>query len=111
MRQARGTRHGVMGLILIFFFSVLPLAAGLAPLAYGQETVVVRAKLIQGEVPTDPAAPIWSTIAATEFPMSPQVHWQCICGFHPESPTALRFFLPGISPTAWTGPAASTTGT
>ena len=65
-----------MGLILIFFFSVLPLAAGLAPLAYGQETVVVRAKLIQGEVPTDPAAPIWNTIAATEFPMSPQVHWQ-----------------------------------
>jgi DMSO reductase family type II enzyme heme b subunit len=41
-----------------------------------QESVVVRAKLIQGEVPTDPAAPIWNTIAATEFPMSPQVHWQ-----------------------------------
>src|SRR5438093_13602124 len=40
-----------------------------------QETVVVRVKLIQGEVPTDPTAPIWNTIPATEFPMSPQVHW------------------------------------
>ena len=41
-----------------------------------QETVVVRVKLIQGEIPTDPMAPIWNTIPATEFPMSPQVHWQ-----------------------------------
>ena len=40
-----------------------------------QETVVVRVKLIQGEVPTDPTAPIWNTIPATEFRMSPQVHW------------------------------------
>src|SRR5438105_2853645 len=40
-----------------------------------QETVVVRVKLIQGEVPTDPLASIWNTIPATEFPMSPQVHW------------------------------------
>ena len=41
-----------------------------------QETVVVRVKLIQGEVPTDPTAPIWEKIPATEFPLSPQVHWQ-----------------------------------
>src|SRR5881296_2575161 len=40
-----------------------------------QETVVVRVKLIQGEIPTDPLAPIWNTTPATEFPMSPQVHW------------------------------------
>src|SRR3989475_4360080 len=44
--------------------------------ALSQETVVVRVKLIQGEVPTDPMAPSWNTIPATEFPMSPQVHWQ-----------------------------------
>ncbi len=44
--------------------------------ALSQETVVVRVKLIQGEVPTDPMAPIWHTIPATEFPVSPQVHWQ-----------------------------------
>jgi len=44
--------------------------------ALSQESGVVRAKLIQGEVPTDPTAPIWNTIPATEFPMSPQVHWQ-----------------------------------
>jgi DMSO reductase family type II enzyme heme b subunit len=41
-----------------------------------QETAVVRVKLIQGEVPTDPLAPIWNTIPASEFPTSPQVHWQ-----------------------------------
>ena len=41
-----------------------------------QETVFVRVKLIQGEVPTDPTAPIWNTIPGTEFPMAPQVHWQ-----------------------------------
>src|SRR5712692_3898318 len=44
--------------------------------ALSQETVVVRVKLIQGEVPTDPTAPIWNTIPGTEFPMAPQVHWQ-----------------------------------
>jgi len=58
--------------------ALLAVAAGLlwtAP-ALSQETVVVRAKLIQGEVPADPMAPIWSTIQATEFPLSPQVHWQ-----------------------------------
>jgi DMSO reductase family type II enzyme heme b subunit len=41
-----------------------------------QETAVVRVMLIQGEVPMDPLAPIWNTIPASEFPMSPQVHWQ-----------------------------------
>ena len=44
--------------------------------AQESESVVVRAKLIPGEVPTDPAAPVWATIPAAEFPMSPQVHWQ-----------------------------------
>ena len=68
MRQTRGKRQGVMGLILIFLFSALPMAPGLAPLTYGQETVVVRAKLIAGEVPTDPMAPLWNTIPPTEFP-------------------------------------------
>jgi DMSO reductase family type II enzyme heme b subunit len=42
---------------------------------FSQETTVVRVKLIQGEVPTDPFAPVWSTVPVTEFPMSPQVHW------------------------------------
>ena len=43
--------------------------------ALAQETAVVRVKLIQGDVPTDPLAPVWNTTPATEFPMSPQVHW------------------------------------
>ncbi len=41
-----------------------------------QESVLVHAKLIQGEVPVDPLAAVWSTVPVTEFPMSPQVHWQ-----------------------------------
>ena len=41
-----------------------------------QESVAVRAKLTSGAVPDDPAAPAWNGIAASEFPMSPQVHWQ-----------------------------------
>ncbi len=45
------------------------------PGGYAQESVVVRAKLIQGDVPADPTAPIWETIPAAEFPLSPQVHW------------------------------------
>ena len=45
-------------------------------LGYAQETTVVRAKLMEGELPTDPLAPVWKTVTVTEFPMSPQVHWQ-----------------------------------
>jgi DMSO reductase family type II enzyme heme b subunit len=39
------------------------------------EDVAVRAKL-KDQVPTDPLDPVWSTVPATEFPVSPQVHWQ-----------------------------------
>lgn len=46
------------------------------PPAFSQESVVVRVKLIAGEVPTDPTAQLWDTVPATEFPLSPQVHWQ-----------------------------------
>jgi DMSO reductase family type II enzyme heme b subunit len=47
-----------------------------APTALSEESAVVRVKLIAGEVPTDPTAPIWDTVTVTEFPLSPQVHWQ-----------------------------------
>src|SRR6266487_1875185 len=40
------------------------------------EDVAVRVKLIQGEVPTDPLYADWNKAPSTEFPMSPQVHWQ-----------------------------------
>ena len=58
-------------------FVAIPLAGLLwgSPVS-SQESVVVRAKLIQGEMPTDPMASVWSTVQVTEFPMSPQVHWQ-----------------------------------
>src|SRR6266852_1635377 len=60
------TRLAVLASAVVFLWGVPVLA---------QETVVVRVKLIQGAVSTDPLAPIWNTIPATEFPMSPQVHW------------------------------------
>jgi DMSO reductase family type II enzyme heme b subunit len=59
---------------LAFLAAVVVVLWGGALLA--QETAVVRVKLIQGEVPADPLAPIWNTIPASEFPTSPQVHWQ-----------------------------------
>src|SRR5213596_343063 len=43
---------------------------------FSQESVVVRAKLVQGDLPTDPTAAAWNTLPVTEFPLSPQVHWQ-----------------------------------
>ena len=46
------------------------------PSVLAQETAVVRVKLIDGEIPTDPLAPVWATVPVTEFPLSPQVHWQ-----------------------------------
>src|SRR2546425_142384 len=64
---SKHTRLAVLASAVVFLWGVPVLA---------QETVVVRVKLIQGEVPTDPMAQIWNTIPATEFPMSPQVHWQ-----------------------------------
>ncbi len=64
------SRHGMAALlaVMVGLLWVAPTPA--------QESVVVRVKLIQGEVPTDPTAPIWEKIPATEFPLSPQVHWQ-----------------------------------
>jgi DMSO reductase family type II enzyme heme b subunit len=61
-----------------WLMTILAVAIGLlwASPVPAQESVVVRVKLIQGEVPTDPTAPIWEKIPATEFPLSPQVHWQ-----------------------------------
>ena len=61
------------GLMIILAVAVGLLWASPIP---AQESVVVRVKLIQGEVPTDPTAPLWEKIQATEFPLSPQVHWQ-----------------------------------
>ena len=57
---------GLLGLFLV---------AG-TDLAHGQESVAVRASLVKGTLPVDdPAAAAWATAAASEFPMSPQVHW------------------------------------
>jgi len=64
---SRRARLAVLAAAVVFWWGGTLLA---------QETAVVRVKLIQGEVPMDPLAPIWNTIPASEFPTSPQVHWQ-----------------------------------
>lgn len=65
-----------------WLMTMLAVAVGLlwASPVPAQESVVVRVKLIQGEVPTDPTAPLWEKIPAAEFPLSPQVHWQTRIG-------------------------------
>ena len=53
----------------------LMVVAGL-PAVQAQESVAVRASVVQGALPVDdPSAAAWSTASAAEFPMSPQVHW------------------------------------
>jgi DMSO reductase family type II enzyme heme b subunit len=48
----------------------------LAADAQAQESVAVRAGLVKGALPAeDPTAAAWNTAPASEFPMSPQVHW------------------------------------
>jgi DMSO reductase family type II enzyme heme b subunit len=67
-----------MALERYLYAAVLSFTMGLlwVPPGFSQETTVVRLKLIEGEVPTDPLSPDWNKAQATEFPMSPQVHWQ-----------------------------------
>lgn len=56
---------GLLGLMLM------------ATAAGAQESVAVRANMVKGNLPLDdPAAAAWSQAPASEFPMSPQVHWK-----------------------------------
>ncbi|MFQ5932384.1 MAG: ethylbenzene dehydrogenase-related protein, partial [Nitrospiraceae bacterium] len=44
--------------------------------SFAQESVAVRAALIDGPLPAeDPTAAAWNTAPVSEFPLSPQVHW------------------------------------
>lgn len=71
----RGTRWSGSGTWVV---GGLWLAVGLCggASAWAQESVAVRAGLVKGALPAeDPAAAAWNTAPASEFPMSPQVHW------------------------------------
>ena len=49
----------------------------IAPVVSAQESVAVRAQLVEGSLPAeDPTAAAWSQAPASEFPLSPQVHWK-----------------------------------
>jgi DMSO reductase family type II enzyme heme b subunit len=55
----------------------VPLAPGLVPIAHAQESVAVRAAMVKGALPTDdPTAAAWNNAPASQFPLSPQVHWK-----------------------------------
>lgn len=48
-----------------------------AGMAMAQESVAVRAGLVKGALPVDdPNAAAWNSVLPSQFPMSPQVHWQ-----------------------------------
>ena len=47
---------------------------GVGP-AWAQESVSVRAMLTTSVPADDPTASAWNSVAASQFPMSPQVHW------------------------------------
>ena len=47
---------------------------GVGP-AWAQESVSVRAMLTTSVPAGDPTASAWDSVAASQFPMSPQVHW------------------------------------
>jgi len=43
--------------------------------AWAQESVSIRAMLTKSVPADDPTASAWNSVAASQFPMSPQVHW------------------------------------
>jgi DMSO reductase family type II enzyme heme b subunit len=69
--QVKSWHIGLLTGAMLAAGSVIP-----AP-CFAQESVAVRATLTKGGVPVDdPAAAAWNSVAASEFPMSPQVHWK-----------------------------------
>ena len=48
---------------------------GVPDVAWAQESVSIRAALVKSVPADDPAASAWNSVAASQFPMSPQVHW------------------------------------
>ena len=55
---------------------VTALILGGATLSLAQESVAVRASMVQGALPVDdPNAAVWTSATPATFPMSPQVHW------------------------------------
>lgn len=48
-----------------------------ATLSFAQESVAVRAPMVSGGLPADdPNAAAWNSAPQSQFPLSPQVHWQ-----------------------------------
>jgi DMSO reductase family type II enzyme heme b subunit len=51
--------------------------AGATTVGMAQESVAVRAPMMTGDLPADdPNAGAWDSAPQSQFPMSPQVHWQ-----------------------------------
>jgi DMSO reductase family type II enzyme heme b subunit len=55
----------------------LALACGAPTTVLAQESVAVRAGMVKGALPVDdPNAAAWAGAPVSQFPLSPQVHWQ-----------------------------------
>ncbi|HXF92442.1 MAG TPA: ethylbenzene dehydrogenase-related protein [Nitrospiraceae bacterium] len=69
VHQLTGSRSVIaLGLALLSTFPAMVLA---------QESVVVRAIMVEGALPAeDPMAAAWDDAQEAEFPLSPQVHWR-----------------------------------
>lgn len=70
VRRLSGSFLGVIG--VAFLMAGSPVAEP----ALAQESVAVRAALVEGPLPAeDPTAAAWNAAPRSEFPLSPQVHW------------------------------------
>lgn len=72
--ERSGRITGLRKVVLLLLAGVMSLAPSLVPLARAQESVAIRAALVES-VPDDPTAPAWSSAVPAKFPLSPQVHW------------------------------------
>ena len=69
MRQRRAIRAVAGATFVVLLAASLP--------GWAQESVAVRAMMTKGPIPLDdPNAAAWSSAPQSQFPLSPQVHWQ-----------------------------------
>lgn len=69
--------HRNLGYVALIGCVLLSMTLWSPPVAVAQESVAVRAGVVKGVLPVDdPNAAAWAGAPASQFPLSPQVHWQ-----------------------------------
>ena len=61
-----------LGLVAGVAFAI---GIGLPDISRAQESVSIRAMLVKSVPADDPTAAAWNSVTASQFPLSPQVHW------------------------------------